>query len=77
MTYTATIINHGGYIPYIDCRNNNATVTTEMLDEYADNAGAANKYGANHLVIAAYPNAWHVAQVGGYNRFDGLFCELH
>ena len=64
-------------MPYIDCRTNNANVSTETLIAYADNANVANKYGANHLVIAAYPNAWHIAQVCGYNQFDGLFCVLH
>ena len=78
-TYTATIIQHGegGNIPWEDPITGNAYVTVAEIEANADNALVmTNRVGVNHLVIAVYPDRWHIMQVCGYDPGKGLFAKL-
>ena len=77
--FTAVFINRngGGYVPYIDPTTGNARVYASEVEELADNPEVIRESGANHLVIEAHPDRWHVAQVGGYTTEKGLFTKLY
>ena len=77
--FPAVIIVHGegGNVPYVDPVSCCAYVCAAEVDANADNSEVIRERGANHLVIAVFPDHWHVAQVGGYTPEGGLFTKLY
>lgn len=77
--FTAVIVARegGGYVPYIDPVSCCAFLRASEIRELADNPDVINQRGANHLVIEAYPDRWHVAQVGGYTSDGGMYTKLY
>lgn len=77
--FTAVFINRegGGYVPYIDPTTGVAKIFASEVEELADNPEVIRERGANHLIIEAHPDFWHVAQVGGYTTETGLYTKLY
>jgi len=35
------------------------------------------RLGINNIAVEIFPIHWHIIQVGGYSRLEGLFCHCY
>ena len=60
MYYRAHVINKGGEMPRVSCLDCQALL---------------KRLGINNIAVEIFPTHWHIIQVGGYSRLEGLFCH--
>lgn len=77
MYYRAYVINRGGEMPYVNPVNNEALLDREELEKRSDNPEVLKRLGIRNIAVEILPSHWHIIQVGGYSRLEGLFCHCY
>ena len=77
MYYRAHVINKGGEMPHVSCMDCQALLGREELEKKADNPEVLKRLGINNIAVEIFPTHWHIIQVGGYSRLEGLFCHCY